>query len=251
MDILKYLQNNSKVFEYFIKEFKLKIFYSVLTIILTSISCYIYIKQLIYLITFYLLDNMYTNRFIFTQLTEVFFTYFKFSIFCGILFSLPIIFFFIWLFFIPGLYNYERKYINWYCLLIFVLLIVSILLNYYFILPNILKFFLYFEQNNMYFPIHFEAKLSNYLFSIVLLLLNITLCFQIPAILSFLLYFNIVKVENLIKKRKYIYITFILISALISPPDLYNQILLSFFIIFFYELFIFLLFFFKNFFFHS
>ena len=123
--------------------------------------------------------------------------------------------------------------------------IISSILNYYFILPNILKFFLFFEQNSLYFPVHFEARLGDYLIPILLLMLNITLCFQIPSILLLLIFLNILDFKLLYIKRKYFYLSFILLSALISPPDFYNQLLLTSIIIFVYEFFIFLYFFFR------
>lgn len=230
------------------RELKYKIFYSILTIILTSLSCYIYINQLMYVLTYYLLYNMNSQRFIFTKLTELFFTYIKFSLISGLFFSLPCILFSFWLFFIPGLYKYERQYLNWYTSIVIIIFILSCILNYYLILPNVLNFFLFFENNNNFFPVHFEARLKDYLFPILLLLFNITLCFQIPSIIILLLFFNFIDYNYLVKNRKYFYLTFIFISALIAPPDIYNQVVLTLLIIMLYELLLFCLFFVNRFF---
>lgn len=93
-DIMKhfnYFLNNSNLFKYYVKELKLKTLYSLLTILITIISCYVHINQLIYIFTSYLLNNMNSHRFIFTGLTEVFFTYIKFAFIIGLFFSIPFI----------------------------------------------------------------------------------------------------------------------------------------------------------------
>lgn len=250
MQYIKYFINHSNVFFYYVKELKYKFMYSLLSILMTIITCYIYINQLIYVFSSTLLHYMNSHRFIFTQLTEVFFTYFKFSIIIGILISIPFILINFWLFLLPGLYKYEKLYLNIYICIILLLFIISIIVNYYFIFPNILKFFLYYENNNLFFPIHFEAKINQFIFPILLLLFNITLCFQIPSIFILLLFFKIIEFKYLIKKRKYFYIFFIMLSALIAPPDIYSQIILTLIIIGVYEIFLFILFFFNRFFFY-
>ena len=122
----------------------------------------------------------------------------------------------------------------------------SFFLSYYYIIPNILKFFLYFENNNIYFPLHFEAKINDYLFSIYLYLFNLIICFQFPSIILFLLYFKVISYKFLVNKRKYFYLIFLFLSALITPPDFYNQFILVFFMFFIYEILLFFLFFFRN-----
>ena len=243
-----FILNNSQIWIYYIKEIRFKIFYSFLTILITSLSCYLYINQLIYFLASYLLHNMNSQRFIFTKLTELFTTYLKFSLITGSIISIPFIIFSFWLFFIPGLYKYERNYLNYFIFFVIILFSLSWAVSYHFILPNILKFFLHFENDNVYFPVHLEAKLNDYLFPIFILLMNILICFQLPSILTLLLFFNVIDFEYLIKKRKYFYISFIFLSALISPPDIYNQFILTCLIIIVYELFIFILFFFYRFF---
>ena len=93
MNNLNYFLRNLTKINYFFKEIKFKLIYSLISIIITSIVCYNFINQLIYLITAYLLHNMNSHRFIFNELTEVFFTYLKFSIILGFFFTLPFIIF--------------------------------------------------------------------------------------------------------------------------------------------------------------
>ena len=189
---------------------------------------------------------MKSHRFIFTTLTEIFFTYIKFSIILGLIISLPFIIFQLWLFLIPGLYKFEKNILDFYLLISFSCFLISILLNYYFILPNILKFFLNFENNNYFFPLHFEAKLENYLFFTLRLFLNMILCFQFPFILCILLFFNLLSYQFFIYNRKIFYIIFLFLSAIIAPPDFYSQILIFILLSLLYELILFIYFLYKK-----
>jgi Sec-independent protein secretion pathway component TatC len=76
-----------------IKEIKLKLYYNILSIILTFIVCYIYINQIIFILIKYLLYNMESHRFIFTKFTEVFYTYIRISLISSILICFPFILF--------------------------------------------------------------------------------------------------------------------------------------------------------------
>ena len=140
----KYYLVNSILFYKNIKELQYRFYYIILSIILTFICSYFYINQIIFVITKYLLYSMNSQRFIFTKITEVFYTYIQFSLITSLFICLPFILINLWLFFIPGLYKSERFYLN--CFLIFIIFffIFSFIISYYYIIPTILKFFLYF-----------------------------------------------------------------------------------------------------------
>lgn len=248
---LKYFFKNSSLFFKNIKELKLRLNYTIFSLILTFITCYIYINQIIYLLTYYLLYNMNSHRFIFTKLTEVFYTYIQFASISSLLICFPFILFNLWLFFIPGLYKYEKFFFDFYFLFILFLFFSSFFISYNYIIPNILRFFLLFENNNLYFSLHFEAKIQDYLIPIYILLFNLILCFQFPSLIILLLYFELITYNLLIENRKYFFIFFLFFSALIAPPDIYSQVFLTLIMLFIYELLLFLLFFFRNLFFVS
>ena len=246
MKNLIFFIENSSLFYKNVKEITFRGYYIIFSIILTFIACYIYIDQIIYLLTRHLLSNMSSNRLIFTTLTEVFNVYIKISFISSLLICLPFLLIHLWFYIIPGLYKIETYYFNFFFFIIFLFFALSFFINYSYILPNILKFFLYYENNSYYIPIHFEAKIHEYLIFIYKLLLNLILCFQIPPIIVLLLYFNIITYELLLDKRKYFYLFFLFLSALIAPPDVYSQFFLTLIMFSFFEILLFFLFFFRK-----
>lgn len=242
----KYYLNNSQIFYDNIKELEYRGYYIILSILNTFIVSYYYINQIIFVITKYLLCNMESQRFIFTKITEVFYTYIQFSLITSLFITIPFILLNFWFFLIPGLYQYERFYLNCFFFLIFLLFNFSFIISYNYIIPTVLKFFLYFENNNIYYPLHFEAKINDYLFPIYLFLFNLMICFQFPSLIIFFVFFDIINYEYLIIYRKYFYLLFFLLSGLIAPPDFYSQLILFIILVFFFEIFLFFIIFFKN-----
>jgi sec-independent protein translocase protein TatC len=248
-NILLFLDHPYLFFKY-LNELKFRIFYSFLTILISFICCYIYSDQIIYLFTNYLLVNMNSHRFIFTNLTNILITYIKFSLVVSIAISIPIILLHFWLFIVPGLYKHEKQIIDIYLILNFICFYIGYSLAFHFLLPKIWTFFLSFENNNTFFPLHFEAKLEDYLFSALFFILNILITFQLPAILFVLIYLNIISFKFIIGKRKIYYLVFLLLSGLLCPPEIYSQFFFVILLVILYELTLFLIYLIQNFLFH-
>ncbi len=228
-----------------LSDLNIRLLYISFMLIFTFSCCYIYSDSLIYLFIKPFLIKMDAHRFIFTSLIEIFFTYIKFSAIIAFLISLPFIFFQIWLFLIPGLYKYERKSLNIFIIFIILIFLISVSIIYFLILPNIWKFFLLFEQNNTLFPLHFEAKINDYLFIMLSIVFNIVLCFQVPSILLLLTYFKIFDIKFLINKKKLFYLILLIIGTIISSPDIISQLFIISFLWVLYEFSILILYFFK------
>lgn len=224
----------------------IRLIYVLIAIIFTFISTYYYSDALIYIFIKPFLIQMYAHRFIFTSLLEIFLTYLKFSFLISIVLSFPVLIIQFWFFLIPGLYKYEKKKITLIFTIIFFFFFLSILITYFLILPSIWNFFLSFENKNFYFPLHFEAKINDYLFFMFSILFNVIICFQIPPLIIILLYLNILKQQFLIKNKKFFYLLLLLLGTLLSSPEIISQIILILFFLIFYEIGIFLLYILKN-----
>lgn len=245
---INFITYNKKLFFKNAYELKIRLLYILLSLILTIICCYIYSDAIIYVLVNPILIKMNSQRFIFTSLKEIFFLYLKISLILSLIFTLPIILIQLLFFFSNGLYKYELKKIIFISILSSFLFIFGYLLGYKLIIPNIWNFFLEFEKQNAFFPLHFEAKLENYLFFILNMLFGIVFCFQIPIILLVLNLFNIFKRnEQILINRKIIYLFIIIIGTFISSPDILNQFFIFSIFILMYEIYIYIHIFFTKF----
>jgi sec-independent protein translocase protein TatC len=179
-----------------------------------------------------------TQRMIYTNLTEGFFTYIKVSAFSALFLTIPIVAMQVWKFVAPGLYKNEKKAFLPFMIASPVLFLTGAFLVYYLIIPIAWGFLLNFQTNvkQTILPIELEAKIGEYLHLVMSLILAFGFCFQIPILLVLLTRAGIISKQTLIDKRKYAIVLSFCISAITTPPDVISQFGLALPLILLYEL---------------
>jgi len=231
-----------------ILEIAWRLYYILWTIFFSFISCLIFFQELSYLLTKPLLNLIIleSNSFIYTHMTEIFFTWLNNSFFISLLCSLPVIYIHIWLFIIPGLYEFERKKVFYYLSGSLTLLILGFLLGYYILIPLTWKFFLELEFNSPLLMIKFIPKINEYFEILISTGIWLILSFQLPLLFLILVKWNLISLEKFIYSRHLSILYCLIIGALLSPPDVYSQLFMALPTWFFYEFTIFILILKKN-----
>jgi len=206
----------------------------------TGVS-FLYVEQVYNFLTVPLSNAMGvgdTHRLIYTGLTEAFFTYMKVAFFAGVFLTFPALLMQIWMFIAPGLYKAERRVFLPFFFATPVLFLLGGMCVYFVVLPTALPFFLSFQSpgGDAAMAIQLEARVSEYLDLVMILIFAFGLCFQLPVVLTLLGRAGIVKAEGLAKGRKYAIILTFILAAFLTPPDILSQILLSVPILALYEL---------------
>jgi hypothetical protein len=99
------------------------------------------------------------------------------------------------------------------------------------IFPNTEK-----ETSQAGLEIRLEAKIYPYLIFIIKTIILSHVVFQMPIILLILLKIGLLDIDMLEKKRKIVYISIILMSGLLSPPDVLSQFFFMGMLSTFYEI---------------
>lgn len=234
---------------FYIYELALRNFFLFLSFSLTSFICYTYRKDLFFIL---LLPSFQTNHpithLIFTNPVEVF----KISIFIVLLFT-----FVFWLpyllwncldFLRPALYTNEVKKFQKYLFIGFFLFLFGNLSTYYFCLPTLWDFFSSFEERTQLIDIVLELKAESYFDFIfdTLLLSNFLLFSNIFFFLLLLKISNLPLIQAIISFKKFVYVCFLLIGTLLTPPDIFSQILVFSILIVLYEFLCFCLILYQN-----
>lgn len=224
-------------------EIKNRIFLLMLTSVSTLLFSYFFKETLLFLVAQpdRLLNNFTVFYFIFTNITEVFSVYVKLInfIFIQVFFFYAVFHLFIYL--SPAMYKKEYCYLKLFLKIFFMVWFFSVVIANLLLVPLTWNFFFSFQNliSNKFVCMHFEAKLSEYLsFYITLYYMCVFYC-QIFTILFFFLNFVNNKIKIIRKFRKFYYYFFVIFSTLISPPDIFSQIIISVFLIFFYEVLVF------------
>lgn len=183
------------------------------------------------------------RKLIFTGITEGFMTHMRLSLFLGLGLSFPYIIFQIYRFLSPGLYKKEKKIILPFVLGSILLFFLGISMAFFFVAPVACKFFIGFEglinYNHNKIPVVLEARISEYLSTIIQLLLSFGIVFQLPIIILMLARLGIVTVEMLRRYRRHAIVLNFVVAAIITPPDVISQISLAVPMVLLYELSIF------------
>ena len=172
------------------------------------------------------------NSFIFTSLTEPFFTYLKLAFFSGIALASPMIIYQIWAFVAPGLYKHEKKYSVPFVLLATLFFVTGVLFCFLVVFPIACTFFAGFAKAGM---IEMKLKMSDYLSFACTFLLAFGVVFELPIVILFLSKLGVVNHTQLSKNRKYSILLAFLVGAILTPPDVVSQCLMAVPLIVLYE----------------
>lgn len=223
------------------REFKNRLLICIIAFIIFVAISYIYAKNIYDILMMPLQDVIghdSSRKFIYTNLTEVFFTYLKLSLFAGFILSVPVFVSQIYFFISPGLYDSEKKFLIPFLVMSPVLFILGGLFVYYFIFPLAWQFFISFEVygNESVLPIMLEAKVSEYLSLVIAMIIAFGLAFQIPVILILMVKFRFIDIKWLQQKRKISVVIIFILAAILTPPDVISQIALAIPMLLLYEI---------------
>jgi sec-independent protein translocase protein TatC len=170
-----------------------------------------------------LLQRPMPTRLVFIAPTEAFFVNLKVAFYAGLFLSVPLLLFQVWKFVAPGLYEHERRYSFPFLIVSTVLFLLGAAFAYAVILPIALHFLIA-QGGELWKP---NITLSNYLSFCMRLILAAGLIFEFPVLMYFLTKVGVITPEFLVKNRKYAVIAAFAISAILTPPDVFSQVLLA------------------------
>jgi sec-independent protein translocase protein TatC len=176
------------------------------------------------------------GRLIFTSLPEMFITYIKVSLVAGIILTIPIIFYEVWMFLAPALYQHEKRYLVPFVVFSSILFVVGALFGYLVVFPYGFKFFISFATED----IQALPSVKQYFSFAIRLLLAFGLVFEMPIVVLFLTKIGMITPDAMKRYRKFALLSSFILSAILTPPDVATQIMMALPIIILYELSIFL-----------
>lgn len=173
-----------------------------------------------------------------TELSSQFMTHLQISFYFGSLISSPYIVYQLFGFIKPALFESEKKYFVLILFAIYVLFSIGLIMNYFIIFPISLRFLGTYQLNE---AVANTVSLNSYTSSFLLLSLAMGLVFEFPAISFILGKMGIIDANTLKHYRKYAFVIILIVSALITPPDVFSLILMTIPLYVLYEFSIFIL----------
>ncbi|KJJ37609.1 twin-arginine translocase subunit TatC [Aequorivita vladivostokensis] len=154
------------------------------------------------------------------------------SIYGGIIVAFPYILYEFWRFISPGLKEKERKSSRGFIVIASLLFFLGVLFGYYLITPLSINFLGNYQVSEEVFN---DFDLDSYISLVRTSVLACGIVFELPIIMYILTKIGLVTPEILRKYRKFALIIVLILSAVITPPDIVSQIIVAIPILILYE----------------
>ncbi|WP_317196591.1 twin-arginine translocase subunit TatC [Hymenobacter negativus] len=155
------------------------------------------------------------------------------SFIVGILLAFPYLFWEIWRFVKPGLYPHERANSQGAVFFVSILFIFGLLFGYYIAAPLSINFLAGYVVDA---SIENQIDMQSYLSTLTTMSVSCAFVFELPMIVFFLAKAGIVSPEIMQTYRKHAIVVILIIAAVITPPDISAQIIVTIPILLLYEL---------------
>ena len=166
------------------------------------------------------------------KMSGQFLTHMYISIVAGFIFAFPYILWEIWRFVKPAMNINERKYSSGGIFISTLLFMTGILFSYYLIVPLTVNFLGTYQVSE---TVYNQIALGSYISTVVSVTFAVGIVFELPILVYFLTKIGVITPDFLKKNRRYMYVILLIMSAIITPPDMFSQILVVFPLIGLYE----------------
>jgi len=189
------------------------------------LACYGFAEQLFMLLMQPLITLLEPSggSLIYTGLPEAFFTHLKVAALAGLFVASPYVFYQIWMFIAPGLYEGERKYMIPIALCSALCFVTGALFGYFVVFPFGFQFFLGYASE----VIRPMPSVKEYFSFSTSMLFAFGLIFELPLFMFFLSVLGLVDYKSLRKYRKFAILGSFVVAAVLTPPDVVSQSLMA------------------------
>lgn len=155
------------------------------------------------------------------------------SIIAGLIIASPYVIWEFWRFIKPALYETERKNSTGAVFYMTILFVSGVLFGYYLICPLSIDFLGSYSISSQ---VTNEINVLSYISTVTTVTLATGVVFELPVFVYFLSRVGILTPEFMKKYRRHAYVVLLILSAIITPPDVFSQILVCIPLVFLYEI---------------
>lgn len=204
-----------------LEELRKVIIVSVIAIVVTSIISFVFIEQIMTVLTKPLAEQ--GINLVVTALTEGIFTKFKIALVAGTILASPIILWQIWQFIVPALYPHERRYLSRLIPISVILFVAGVVFAYTTVFP--VAVYILIQLGSEFEPMFTIGK---YLSFTLTFLIPFGLIFEFPLVIYFLTSIGVVTPEWLVRNRRYAIVITVILAAVLTPgPDPISQLIMA------------------------
>jgi sec-independent protein translocase protein TatC len=171
------------------------------------------------------------------KMSDQFMLHFMVAIVVGLIVASPFVFFEIWRFIKPALYDKEKKHASGAVFYTSVLFLLGILFGYFLIVPLSIDFLTTYSVSA---EVENQINMRSYISTVTSITFASGIIFLLPIFSYFLSKVGILTPQFMRTYRKHSYVVMLLLAAIITPPDVFSQIMVAIPLVFLYEISIFI-----------
>ena len=154
------------------------------------------------------------------------------AIFAGFIIAFPYVIYQLWKFISPGMHPNERRHSRGFIIICSFLFFTGVLFGYYIVTPLSINFLANYSISEV---VDNQIDISSYISLIRSAALASGLVFELPIIIYFLTKIGLVTPQFLKTYRKYALVIVLILSAIITPPDIASQVIVAIPILILYQ----------------
>jgi sec-independent protein translocase protein TatC len=147
----------------------------------------------------------------------------KVTLLLAFILALPWVFYQLWAFIAPGLYQHEKKLVLPLVISSSLLFMAGVAFCYFFVFGRVFHFIGEFAPTS----IAVTPDIENYLDFVMSMCLAFGATFEVPVVVVILVRMGIVSVAKLKEVRPYAWVGAFVIAAIVTPPDVVSQLALA------------------------
>ena len=159
------------------------------------------------------------------------------AIIAGFIIAFPYVVYQFWSFIKPALYENERKYASGAVAIMSGLFLIGVLFGYYLIVPFSLDWLGGYSISK---EVVNQINILSYISSVTSIVIAGGVAFELPVVVYFLSKVGLLSPKFLRKYRRHSYVILLIIAAIITPPDVLSQMIVSIPLILLFEISIFI-----------
>ncbi|AIO32439.1 twin-arginine translocase subunit TatC [Burkholderia pseudomultivorans] len=172
------------------------------------------------------------GKMIVTDVTGSFFVPMKVTMLVALVIALPVVLYQIWAFVAPGLYQHEKRLVAPLVGSSYVLFLCGMAFAYFLVFPTIFRVMAHYNA-----PLGAEMStdIDNYLSFVLGMFIAFGVTFEVPIVVVLLVRMGVLTVKKLKEIRPYVIVGAFVVAAVVTPPDVFSQLMLALPLVVLYE----------------
>jgi sec-independent protein translocase protein TatC len=159
------------------------------------------------------------------------------AIIAGFIIAFPYVMYQFWSFIRPALYENERKHASGAVAIMSGLFFIGVLFGYYLIVPFSLDWLAGYSISSQ---VSNQINILSYISSVTSIVIAGGIAFELPVLVYFLSRIGVLTPKFLRKYRRHSYVILLIIAAIITPPDVLSQMIVTIPLVILFEVSIFI-----------